>query len=371
MTTVNDIVSRFEEFSPKWLAEKGDPIGLQLGDLNQEVHKMMVTLDVRPETVQEAISQDVDFIFAHHPAMFHPLYSFDLSVPQNKMYAKLIENHISVYAAHTNLDSAQGGMNDWLADELGLQESEPLLGPFEEKTYKLAVFVPVDNAAQLRQGLAAAGAGQLGNYSNCSFSVQGKGRFLPGKDSDPYLGKAGQPEVAAEEKVEVVFPAKYKNQVLAAMYANHPYEEIVFDLYQIEDSGVKYGMGRVGDLVKPVKLKDFVAQCKEAFQIPALRVVSSELQQEIQRVAVLGGSGAKFYTDALAKHADVYVTGDVSYHTAHDMLASGLNVIDPGHHFEWVCQPELQNLFTKWSKENEWAVEVIATTINTDPFTFM
>lgn len=371
MTTVNDIITKFEEFAPSWLAEPGDPIGLQLGNLSQTVHKMMVTLDVRPETVQEAIDQQVDFIFAHHPVMFHPLHNFDLSVPQNKLYADLIKHGITVYAAHTNLDSAQGGMNDWLAEKLNLQKTVPLLGPQTEKTFKLAVFVPSEDADHLRAGLAAAGAGKIGNYRKCSFSTQGQGRFLPVKGAQPARGTVGQVETVVEEKVEVTFPARLKGKVLAAMYANHPYEEIVFDLYPIEESGVQYGMGRVGDLIQPITVEKLVEICKQVFNITGLRLVSSDHQKVIKRVAVLGGSGAKFYPDALALGADVYVTGDVSYHTAHDMLASGLNVIDPGHHFEWVCQPELKKLFSRWREENNWSIEVISTTINTDPFSFM
>lgn len=371
MTTVNDIVTRFEKFAPKWLAEKDDPIGLQLGDLQQEVHRMMVTLDVRPETVQEAIDQKVDFIFAHHPAMFHAVHSFDLSVPQNQMYAELLKHGITVYAAHTNLDSAQGGMNDWLADKLGLQDTMPLLGPLAEKIYKLAVFVPVENAAQLRVGLAAAGAGQIGEYSGCSFSVQGTGRFTPGQAATPAIGSVGQAESVPEEKVEVVFPARLKSQILAAMRANHPYEEIVFDLYAIEDSGPQYGMGRVGNLEHPITVADLAAKCKQIFEINGLRLVSPDPQQVVSRVAVLGGSGAKFYPQAQAAGAEVYITGDVSYHTAHDMLAGGLNVLDPGHHFEWVCQPQLKALFSQWATKNNWPIQVISTTINTDPFRFI
>ncbi|GBG95025.1 Nif3-like dinuclear metal center hexameric protein [Ligilactobacillus salitolerans] len=371
MTTVKDIVSKFENFAPQQLAEKGDPVGLQLGDLNHPVHKMLVTLDVRPETVQEAIAKQVDFIFAHHPMMFHPIHSFDLSSPQNQMYAELIKHNITVYAAHTNLDNANGGMNDWLAECLGLVDCEPLLGPQAEKIYKLAVFVPETAAKRLRTGLAHAGAGQVGNYSSCSFSQAGTGRFLPEQDAQPYIGTTGRLEEAAEEKVEVIFPARKKAQVLSAMYANHPYEQIVFDLYPIEGMGDSYGMGRVGQLEKPQTLSDFIELCKNALKIPALRVVTDDLEQTVQRVALLGGSGAKFYPDAITKKADVYVTGDVSYHTAHDMLANKLNVIDPGHHFEWVCQPRLQELFTRWAKEEDWQLTVMATELNTDPFMFV
>lgn len=373
MTKVKDIVARFEEFAPKWMAEPGDPIGLQLGDLNNDVKKMMVTLDVRPETVQEAIEQGVDFIFAHHPAMFVPVKRFDLSDPQNQMYAQLIKHDITVYAAHTNLDNANGGMNDWLAAELGLVETKPLLPVREEQLYKLAIYVPTKQANQLREALAQAGAGVLGDYQSCSFSQTGIGRFAPNNQAHPFIGQAGQLSEVEEQKVEVVCPARLKNQVLAAMYANHPYEEVVFDLYQIEGLGQEYGMGRVGNLAfeKPMTVLEYAKYCKKVLGLSGLRLISDDLERKVKRVAVLGGSGAKFYSNALLKGADIYVTGDVSYHVGHDILASGLSVIDPGHHFEQVCKQQLTAKFTNWAKENAWPIEVYTSTLNTDPFRFV
>lgn len=373
MVKVKEIVARFEEFAPKWMAEPGDPIGLQLGDLNREVKKMMITLDVRPETVQEALENGVDFIFAHHPAMFVPVKKFDLSEPQNKMYAELIKNDITVYAAHTNLDNANGGMNDWLAEELNLVDCQALLPIREEEMYKLAVYVPKQQAAQLRQALADAGAGRLGQYSACSFSQTGTGRFSASDAAQPFIGQAGQVSAVEEEKVEVVCPKSLKNQVLAAMYANHPYEEVVFDLYQIEGLGQKYGMGRVGKVAfeNPLTVLEYAKYCKEVLGLQGLRLISADLDKKVRTVAVLGGSGAKFYSNALLKGADIYVTGDVSYHVGHDILASGLSVIDPGHHFEKVCKERLTQKFSQWKQQEAWDIELYTSTLNTDPFRFV
>lgn len=371
MVKVKEIVQKFEAFAPKRIAEPNDPIGLQLGDLEQEVKKMMVTLDVRPDVVKEAIENQVDFIFAHHPAMFVPVKQFDLSVPQNKMYAELIKHNITVYAAHTNLDNANGGMNDWLAQALGLANVSPLLPTRAEKWYKLAVFVPTENSESLRQALAEAGAGQLGEYKSCSYTLSGTGRFMPTETADPYIGKAAKLAEVAEDKIEVVFPASKKAQVLTAMCAVHPYEEIAYDLYQVEDLGEKTGMGRVGELTTAMTVEKYAKFCKEVLSLQGLRLVARDKQKMVEKVAVLGGSGAKFYPYALRQGADVYVTGDVSYHTAHDMYESGMAVIDPGHHFEAICKPHLKELFTKWNGENNWEIEVLSSKLNTDPFDFI
>lgn len=265
-----DLIDRFEQFASPQLAESWDNVGLQLGDPTRPVHRIMTTLDVRPIVVQEAIEQGVDFILAHHPMMFHPAVTLDLRDPQNAMYAQLIEHGITVYAAHTNLDNANGGMNDWLATQLGLQATVPLLD------------------------------GGI----------------------DP-------------------------------------------------NSQLPYGMGRIGNLAQPLSALAFARHCQQVFGVPGLRYVDDQQPKVIQRVAVLGGSGGEFYSNAVAAGADAYVTGDVSYHVGHDMLAHGLMVVDPGHHIESICKAQLKTLFEQWRQEDGWDVAIYQSTHNTDPFTFM
>ena len=373
MTKVNDIVSRFEQFAPKWMAEEGDPVGLQLGDLNQSVHKMMVTLDVRPETVQEAIDNNVDFIFAHHPALFHPIVQpMDLTVPQNAMYAKILKHNITVYGAHTNLDNANGGMNDWLAELFDLQDTIPLLPTREEKMYKLAVFTQSNTVDTMRHAITAAGAGDLANYKNCSFSFSGTSRFVPVDEEHSYISDEKNKMIEmVQEKIEVIFPERLKNKVLKAMFDNHPQKDFIYDLYEVQGLGRKYSMGRVGDLPTPMTVKEFAEKCKEVLDIPGTRVISKDINKKVKRIAILGGSGARFYTDALKKNADLYLTGDVSYHTGHDILASGINVVDAGHYIECICKPHLTELFNKWNKENSWQIEVYQSKLNTDPYQFI
>lgn len=371
MTTVKEIVSRFEQFAPKWMAEKGDPVGLQLGDLNQEVHKMMITLDVRPETVKEAIDNNVDFIFAHHPAMFRPVQPLDLRVPQNQMYADIIKHNITVYGAHTNLDNANGGMNDWIAEALELKNTKPLLPTKEEKMYKLAVFTQSNTANAMRDALTAAGAGKLANYKACSYSLTGTSRFIPLDDKHSYVGDKNEMIEVVQEKIEVFFPERIKNQVLNAMYENHPQEDFIYDLYQVEGLGQRYGMGRVGELPEAITVKKFAEKCKQVFDIPETRVISNDLNQKVRRIALLGGSGASFYTNALNQNADLYLTGDISYHFGHDIIASQMSAVDAGHYIESICKPHLMKLFTKWNSENKWNIDLYQSQINTNPYTFV
>lgn len=368
MVKVKEIVNRFYRFAPRFIAEPNDPVGLQLGDMEHEVKKMMLTLDVRPDVVKEAIENDVDFIFAHHPAMFVPVHQIDLSNPQQKMYADILKHGITVFGAHTLLDNANGGTSDWLAEDLGLRDCEILLSEKQETWYKLAVFVPENDAEKLRNALGAAGAGKLGNYSHCSYSLKGTGRFLPEDAANPYIGTPGKAEEVAEQKVEVVFPAHLKEKVLDAMRKNHPYEEIAFDLYRVEGLGEKYGMGRIGNLRHPMTVKEYAEFAKKALNVEGVRLIAKDQNKLVKKVAVLGGSGSKFYGDALKKGADVYVTGDVTYHTAHDIYESGLAVIDPGHYFESVCKYRLTDIFKNWAKEENWPIEVMTSRINTNPF---
>lgn len=272
MITGNQLIARFEKFASPKLAEKWDHVGLQIGNPDRPINRLMTTLDVRPEVVDEAIAKKVDFIFAHHPIMFHPAKDLDTRNPQNEMYARLLANNITVYAAHTNLDTANGGMNDWLADQLQLAELKPLLS-----------------------------AG-----------------------TDPVT--------------------------------NEP-----------------VGMGRIGVLKKSMTPTEFTSYCMKVFDINGLRLIINpqDSDKQIKKVAILGGAGQDFYMDAVTAGADAYVTGDVSYHFAHDMIANHLIVVDPGHHIEVVAAHQLAKLIDSWRKVNNWQFEVVESQVNTEPFTFV
>ena len=218
--------------------------------------------------------------------------------------------------------------------------------------------MPIDEAPQMREALGLAGAGSQGDYSKTSYSLIGTGRFTPTQGANPDWRNWSR-KCRPRSKIEVIFPETKQEQVLAAMLQAHPYEEPAYDVYTIENQSKEFGLGRVGVLDKPVRLSDFVQQVKEAFQLDGLRVIAKDDTKMIQRVAICGGSGEKFYHDALRKQADVYITGDVYYHTAHDMIAEDLPVIDPGHYIEALCKPKLVELMNQWKQENEWAVSIL------------
>ncbi|MGV3467305.1 MAG: Nif3-like dinuclear metal center hexameric protein [Heyndrickxia sp.] len=366
----HEIIQLFESFSPKHYAMEGDPIGLQIGRLNQSVTKVLVALDVLEEVVDEAIEKNVQLIIAHHPPIFRPLKKIATDSPSGRVIEKLIKHDIAVYAAHTNLDVATGGVNDLLANALQLENVDVLVPTFEQKLKKLAVYVPIESENEVRSALGKAGAGAIGQYSNCSFTSEGIGRFFPGENTNPYIGEVGKLETTKEVKIETIFPDYLEKKVLTAMLKAHPYEEVAYDIFALENQGPSLGLGRIGVLPESMNLEQFTQHVKTALDVKAVRVVGN-LKDTIKKVAVLGGDGNKYFQHAKFKGADVYVTGDVYYHTAHDMLNAGLNVVDPGHNVEKVMKKGVANVLTKMCEEKGFEVTFIASDIHTDPFMFI
>lgn len=363
-------IQLFEQFSPKRYALEGDRIGLQVGTLNKPIKKLMIALDVLPEVVEEAIDHQVDLIIAHHPIIYRPLTHIHVDEPQGKLIQKLIEHRIAVYVAHTNLDVAQGGVNDLLAQALQLEDCEVLVPTSTIELKKLAVFVPEEAASQVKQALGDAGAGFIGNYSHCSFSSKGTGSFRPTANSNPYIGKHGKQEFVDEVKIEVIYTEDIEKRVLQAMLKAHPYEEVAYDLYALANKGEQLGLGRIGYLQKEIPFKQLVDEVKKAFSLEGVRVVGP-LERNVRKVAILGGDGNKYVPHVLQKGADVYITGDVYYHVAHDAQMSGLNIIDPGHNIEKVVKKGIKTYLEQVFQKHQFHTEVLTSKVNTDPFTFL
>lgn len=372
LKTVNglQVVEWFEQFSPKKYAVEGDKIGLQIGSLNKPVHKVMVTLDVLEEVVDEAIALEVDLIIAHHPPIFRALPNVTDNSAAGKIVTKCIKHDISVYVAHTNLDVAAGGVNDLLAEALELEDVKVLVPTYSEELRKLSVFVPISHAEEVREALGEAGAGHIGNYSHCSFSVEGEGRFLPLDGTDPFIGKKGQLEKVEEVRVETVYPVSSEKRVLNALFKAHPYEEVAYDIYKLENKLDALGLGRVGKLKAGMTLFDFASHVKKGLDVENVRVVG-DLNIEIRKVAVLGGDGNKYIHAAKFAGADVYVTGDLYFHTAHDAMAIGLSVVDPGHYAEKIMKKGVADKLSAAALEKNWDLDILVSETNTDPFTFM
>lgn len=327
---VIDICRIMEAQYPLCLAEKWDNPGLQIGAMENSVKKVMVSLDLDQEILDQAVEQQIDLIITHHPLFFHALKRIDYGQPQGQLIAGVIRNNINVYTAHTNLDAASFGLNQYLAEKLGLLDIELLDHQHAEKLFKLVVYVPLSHEAAVRQAIGDAGAGHLGSYSHCSFRSSGTGAFLPLAGSSPFIGEPGKFEEVEEARLESIVPQPLLPQVISRMKSVHPYEELAYDIYPLENQGQTYSLGRIGSLAVPLSLQVFSEQVKERLALNSVRVVGS-LTGLVQRIAVVSGAGAVFIPAVRARHCDLLVTGDLKYHEAREAEASGLAVIDAGH----------------------------------------
>lgn len=350
--TVKDIIMIMEKNFPVFLAEKWDNVGLQLGDPEQTVSRLMIALDLDSQVLEQALDLNADMIITHHPLIFKPLKNLDYSTPHHVMIRKLVKSDVSVYSAHTNLDSAQFGLNQYLAEKLGLEEIMPLFNAISEELYKIVVFVPALHMEQVREAMIGAGAGHIGRYSDCTFSARGTGTFRPGEKANPWQGQVGELEAADEFRLETVAYKALVPGILTAMKTAHPYEEVAFDLYRLENEGVAYCPGRRGKLAAGTKLIDYAALIKKVLGKDSVRMVGDPLRA-IETVAVISGSGASFIDNCVKQGIDLLVTGDLKYHDAKNAEAAGLALIDAGHQgTEQIVVPLLKDLlkneFEKW-----------------------
>ncbi|NLY44257.1 MAG: Nif3-like dinuclear metal center hexameric protein [Clostridiaceae bacterium] len=331
MIKCKDIIQYLEELAPLNLAESWDNPGLMVGNEEQVVENVLVTLDVTPQVVKEAISKGIDLIISHHPMIFKAIKKINENDLLGSMIYGLIQNKISVYAAHTNLDIVKGGLNDLLASLLKLEEVEVLEELRRKKMKKIVVFVPVGYEDRVREAMAGAGAGWIGDYSDCTFMVQGIGTFKPLEGTNPFIGSKGQLEKVNEYRLETIVPEEKVNGVIKSMLQAHPYEEVAYDIYHLEVEGQPIGLGRIGKLREKVRFGDFVDNVKKVLNTDYIRYVGNE-ESYVSRVALCTGSGAEFIQISATKNADVYITGDIKYHDAQLAQQLGLNIIDAGHY---------------------------------------
>lgn len=327
---VQTIAQIIESKAPKHLAESWDNIGLQVGDPSHEVKKVLVSLDATNEVIDEAEAKDIDMIVTHHPLIFNPLKSINKNLPLGKKLYKLIKKDISLYVAHTNFDITSGGINDILAQKLGLKEIQPLQITSIDSLKKLVVFVPKGHEDRIRTALASAGAGWIGNYSHCTFQVEGTGTFMPLKGSEPFIGEIGRLEKVEEYRLETIVHESKLNKAVRAIISSHPYEEVAYDVYSLDNEGRPFGLGRVGRLPHKVTLKELIEMVKNVMEVDIVKVAGN-LRTEVDKVAICGGSGASAIHQAHFKGSQVLITGDVKYHQAQEAVGLGLSIIDIGH----------------------------------------
>ncbi len=333
--TINGITDALEAWAPPGSAQEYDNVGLQVGDASRSVDTGLLALDATPQVLEEAQRTGADLIVTHHPLLFQPLDGVTADGYVSTLALRLAEAEVALYSIHTNLDAAPGGVSFALADRLGLTNVGFLDG-FDETLYKLAVFVPEDAFDTVREALADAGAGRIGDYEACAFAVEGTGFFKPGEGTNPHIGEAGgEVESAQERKLEVEVARWQLGEVMAALQDAHPYEEVAYDLYPVLQKNSRAGLGAIGTLDAPMPLPDFLDRVATQLDAGSLRYAGDD-DAIIERVAVCGGAGSDFIGTARGAGADAYVTADVKYHEFFDVLdasgAADMALIDPGHY---------------------------------------
>jgi dinuclear metal center YbgI/SA1388 family protein len=326
---INQIINFLETIAPPSLQEDYDNTGLLTGNAGMPCTGVLISLDCTEAIVQEAIDKKCNLIVSHHPIIFSGLKKINGKTYVERTIIKAIKNDITIYAIHTNLDNVLHGVSGKMAEKLGVDNVQ-ILSTKKNILQKLVVFVPTKNAQQLTDALFAAGAGHIGHYSECSFISTGVGSFKPEDGATPQTGAIGKRETLEETKVEVIFPAWLQGQIIAAMKATHPYEEVAHDIYNLANTYPETGCGVMGNLPEAVSEIDFLTKLSTTFNVKAVRHTPLT-GKKIQKVALCGGAGSFLINTAKAAGADVYITADVKYHEFFD--ADGqLLLVDIGHY---------------------------------------
>ena len=334
---IRDILNAIEEFAPRALQESYDNTGLQAGDTANDCKGVLLTLDVTERTVDEAAERNCNLIISHHPLLFKGIKSITPATETGRIIMKALANGTAIYAAHTNLDNAKGGVSFRMAEMLGLKNIQ-VLSPQRGTLTKLVVFAPADYAQAVSDALFSIGAGNIGDYDSCSYTMDGRCTFRPKENAKPSIGKKGKTHHGDEQRIEVIIPSWKADDAIKAMTAAHPYEEPAYDVIPLANADMHNGSGVVGDIT-PTTLSDFLKRLKSVFGTKSIRY-SGQPSGTIKRIAMCGGSGAFLIGEALAANADLYVSGDLKYH---DFTAcrGTIALADIGHHESEQCAKKI------------------------------
>ena len=325
---IKDITGFLETIAPISLQEDYDNAGLIVGNAEAECIGAILSLDCTEEIVQEAIEKNCNLIVTHHPIIFKGVKKITGSNYVERTIIKAIKNDIAIYAIHTNLDNVLNGVNGKIAEMIGL-ENVKILSPKQGVLRKLAVFVQAEQETLLSEALFAAGAGNIGNYSDCSFKTTGIGTFNPGVNANPFSGDIGVRSNEEEVKVEVIFPAWLQNDIIKAMKANHPYEEVAYYIYDLKNHFQETGSGVTGELTQPLNENEFFNLLKKVFNLTLIKHTAL-LGKPCKKIAICGGAGSFLINAAKAAGADVFITSDIKYHEFFD-ADKQLVLADIGH----------------------------------------
>ena len=359
-----DIINFLETIAPAALQEGYDNSGLIYGSPEAECAGVLVCLDVTDQVIDEAISLHCNLVISHHPLVFRALKKINPDKGISRVLVKAIKNDVSIYAIHTNLDNVLSGVNNRIAEILGLINRN-ILDKKAGQIKKLICYVPVSHLEGVRTALFTAGAGHIGKYRECSFAAEGKGTFKAGEGADPYVGQIDNRHTENEIRLEVVFSAWQQNAVLHAMKAAHPYEEIAYDVLSPDNFHDEVGSGLVGDLEQPMEALSFFALVRERFQVPVIRF-SPLTGKLIKRVAICGGAGSFLISNAIGSGADLFLTADLKYHDFFE--ADGRIVLADMGHYE--SEQFTQDLLIDLLKQKFPNFAVLKTGVATNPVNY-
>lgn len=360
---LSEIIRELERFAPPAFQEEYDNSGLQCGLPDQEIQSALLCLDVNEKVIEEALETGVHLIISHHPVIFKPLHRLTDQTEAERIIRKAVEHGLAIYSIHTNVDKVQGGVSFELARKLGLEKIR-ILEPERGKLLKLITFVPSAHLEEVKAALFGVGAGTIGAYDHCSFSSSGTGSFRAGDQTNPYVGERGKDHLEQEERLEVILPAWLRKQVVAALLNAHPYEEVAYDLYRLDNADPQLGSGAIGSLPECMPVPAFLEMLAQNLGAKGLRYTN--FAGPVKRVAVCGGSGASLLSAALRNKAEAFITADIKYHQFFDS-SDRLLLVDAGH-FE--TEQFIKEVFYHLLTEKFPNFAVRFSTINTNPINY-
>lgn len=363
MTKIKDIILELESWAPLAYQESYDNSGLLTGNSEDQVKGVLITLDITEAVIEEAINQKANLIIAHHPVIFKGLKRLTGTHWVERVVIKAIQNNIALYAIHTNLDHIHTGVNKKIAEKIGLRDTA-ILQPKNNVLQKLVTFVPDENLQEVLNGIHEAGAGHIGNYSHCSFTTTGTGRFLPEEGANPHIGSHHKAEEVHESRVEVIFPLHLSRKILNALKKSHPYDEVAYYLTDLKNEHQEVGAGMVGLLPAPMEATAFLDHVKTAMDLKVIR--HTKLNKAIKKVAVCGGAGSFLLQDAIRQGADAFISGDFKYHECFE-ADNRLMIMDIGHYESEVFT---KDLIYEFLIENFTNFAVNLAKVNTNPIQY-
>ena len=360
---IKDVISHLEQLAPRHYAEDFDNTGLLTGEKTTDLTGILVTLDCLENVVDEAIENNCNLIVSFHPIIFSGLKHLQTTDYVRRAVVKAIKNDIAIYATHTALDVAKGGVSYRMAQEMGLQNVRTLI-PKKQLIKKLITYVPVDSFETVKEALFKAGAGALGNYTDCSFSTSGTGTFKGNKNSNPQIGDKLQSKSIEEKVLSMTFLPHLESAINDALIHSHPYEEVSFEISTLENSYQNIGMGTIGELSESLSVEDFLEKTKSVFKTGVVRSSLSR-KRNIKKVALLGGSGAFAIKNAIQSGADAYITADLKYHDF--FQGQDILLCDVGH---YESEQFTKNLLHEYLTEKFSSFAVLCAQARTNPVNY-